>query len=152
MPVAGTKLNMLNMTADAFSYLDNKKRVVFRLYLNYDDKMTMAYWQGNDTGFDNDDPVNILDVSGPSSFTWEKGMYFGDQKIGINLVDHIQKKIKDNPTAPYVIFTPTTDHDLSEQIVYAITLSKTNHPIDSNDFVLVGMTKPSPPRNSGRQD
>lgn len=150
MPFAGTKLNILNISTDTFATLDNTKKVVFRLYLNNDGKMTMAFWQGDDTEFD-PDPFGVLNVSGESSFAWEKNMYFGDQKIGTNKVDHIQKRIKATDTA-YVVFVPTTDTDLPEQIVFSINLSNTTSPVDLHDLIYVSVTNPSPPRNSGKQN
>lgn len=152
MPIAGTKLNVLNMTTEAFANLDNNKRLVFRLYLNNDDEMTMAFWQGNDTEYDDNNPLDFLHVSGPSDFAWQKDMYFGDQKIGINKVDHIQRRIEANPSAVYVLFIPTIDAELPKQIVFAIKLSDTTNPFDPDKLQQVGVTNPSPPRNSGKRD
>ena len=113
--------------------------------------MTMAFWQGKNTKYDANAPLKILDVSGPSTFAWQKGMYLGDQKIGSKTVAYIQKQIKENKTAHFVLFIPTTDTDLPEQIVFTINLNDTIN-ADSPGLIPVSVTNPSPPRNSGKRD
>ena len=78
-------------------------------------------------------------------------MYLGDQKIGSKTVAYIQKQIKENKTAHFVLFIPTTDTDLPEQIVFTINLNDTIN-ADSPGLIPVSVTNPSPPRNSGKRD
>lgn len=145
MAIIGTELKILYLESEKFLEIEDDRKLIFRLFLNDEDDLTLSFWTA--AGTDYDQPEVTLLIGEKSGFKWEGNTFFGDQKIGSNKVVRIKTEIE-NTGRPHVIFVPKKHNNLPNQIAYEVLVGTITKMTAKETFTSMGFTNPSPPRNS----
>jgi|GEM_PF-2821400 len=148
MPI-DNQLYTLYTTADVFLKTPDDCDLIFRLYLDADQKLTLGAWYNKQNNFSTIEPDFMLIPFEQAGFNWQAGMFFGDQRLCNRQISKLGEELK-KPGNGCVFFTPAVDVNLSKQINFEIKVGPLagNNSISVSLGIVISNTNPSPPRST----